>query len=183
MADKKEFHLFVLSEYEEEEKYLCDMAKKGYLFEKVTLPGIYHFKKSEPENRIYRIDFNPQKNENRESYLQMFKDYGWEYIQDLNEFSYFSKLEDGTEDEIFSDNASRIDMLERIYHRKVMPLLVLFLCCIIPQGMRMTIGGNYADPISIAFYILWIVMIFLYIVIITRCIAGFNRLRKKYDIK
>ena len=45
MADKKEFHLFVLSEYEEEEKYLCDMAKKGYLFEKVTLPGIYHFKK------------------------------------------------------------------------------------------------------------------------------------------
>ena len=113
----------------------------------------------------------------------MFKDYGWEYIQDLNEFSYFSKLEDGTEDEIFSDNASRIDMLERIYHRKVMPLLVLFLCCIIPQGMRMTIGGNYADPISIAFYILWIVMIFLYIVLITRCIAGFNRLRKKYDIK
>ena len=37
---------------------------------------------------IYRIDFNPQKKENRESYLQMFKDYGWEYIQDLNEFSY-----------------------------------------------------------------------------------------------
>ena len=183
MADKKELHFFVLSEYEEEEKYLCDMAKKGYLFEKVTLPGIYHFKKSEPENRIYRIDFNPQKKENRESYLQMFKDYGWEYIQDLNEFSYFSKLEDGKEDEIFSDNASRIDMLERIYHRKVMPLLVLFLCCIIPQGMRMTIGGNYADPISITFYILWIVCIFLYIVIITRCIAGFNRLRKKYDIK
>ena len=63
------------------------MAKKGYLFEKVTLPGVYHFKKSEPTNMIYRIDFNPQKKENRESYLQMFKDYGWEYIQDLNEFS------------------------------------------------------------------------------------------------
>lgn len=29
MADKKEFHFFVLPEYEEEEKYLCDMAKKG----------------------------------------------------------------------------------------------------------------------------------------------------------
>lgn len=101
MADKKEFHFFVLPEYEEEEKYLCDMAKKGYLFEKVTLPGVYHFKKSEPTNMIYRIDFNPQKKENRESYLQMFKDYGWEYIQDLNEFSYFCKLDDGTDDDIF----------------------------------------------------------------------------------
>lgn len=183
MADKKEFHFFVLPEYEEEEKYLCDMAKKGYLFEKVTLPGVYHFKKSEPTNMIYRIDFNPQKKENRESYLQMFKDYGWEYIQDLNEFSYFCKLDDGTDDDIFNDNESRIEMLERINSRKVMPLLVIFLCCIIPQGMRMIIGGDFSDPVSIAFYILWIVVMFMYIVIITRCAVGFNRLRKKYDIK
>ena len=40
MADKKERRLFVLSEYEEEEQYLRDMARKGYLLEKVTLPGV-----------------------------------------------------------------------------------------------------------------------------------------------
>ena len=45
MSDKKEFHFFVLSEYEEEEKYLNDMAKKGYIFERVTVPGIYSFRK------------------------------------------------------------------------------------------------------------------------------------------
>ena len=37
--------------------------------------------------------------------------------------------------------------------------------------------------VAIAFYILWIVVMFMYIVIITKCTAGFNRLRKKYEIK
>ena len=92
-------------------------------------------------------------------------------------------MDDGTDDYIFNDNESRIEMLERINSRKAMPLLVIFLCCIIPQGMRMIIGGDFSDPVSIAFYILWIVVMFMYIVIITKCTAGFNRLRKKYDIK
>ena len=38
MADKKEMKIFTLSEYEEEEQYLNQMARSGYLFEKVTLP-------------------------------------------------------------------------------------------------------------------------------------------------
>lgn len=69
MADKKEFRYFVSPEYEEEEQYLCEMAKKGYLLEKVALPGVYYFKESEPANMIYRIDFNPDKREDRDSYL------------------------------------------------------------------------------------------------------------------
>ena len=35
MADKKEMKIFTLSEYEEEEQYLRDMAREGYLLEKV----------------------------------------------------------------------------------------------------------------------------------------------------
>ena len=163
MADKKEFRYFVLPEYEEEEEYLCDMAKKGYLVEKVTLPGIYHFRKSEETNMIYRIDFNPQKKEDRESYLQMFKDYGWEYIQDLNEFSYFCKLDDGTDDEIFNDNESRIEMMERINKRKMIPLVAIFLCIIIPQVMRMIIGGNYTDPVSIGFFVDVVLILLLFL--------------------
>ena len=57
MADKKERRLFVLSEYEEEEQYLRDMAREGYLLEKVTLPGAYHFRKEEPVDMVYRLDF------------------------------------------------------------------------------------------------------------------------------
>ena len=63
MADKKEMKIFTLSEYEEEEQYLNQMARSGYLFEKVTLPGVYHFRKTAPVNMVYRIDFNPKKKE------------------------------------------------------------------------------------------------------------------------
>lgn len=61
MADKKEMKIFTLSEYEEEEQYLNQMARSGYLFEKVTLPGVYHFRKIAPVNMVYRIDFNPRR--------------------------------------------------------------------------------------------------------------------------
>ena len=92
-------------------------------------------------------------------------------------------LDDGTDDEIFNDNESRIEMMERINKRKMIPLTAIFLWCVIPQGMRMIIGGNYTDSVSIGIYIMWIVLVFMYIVIMTRCTVGFNRLRKKYDIK
>ena len=56
--------------------------------------------------------------------------------------------------EIFSDNQSRIDMMDRIIRRKMLPIVAIFLCCVIPQAVRMA-DGIYTDRMSIAFYILW----------------------------
>lgn len=183
MADKKEFRTFLLPEYEEEEQYLMDMAKQGYLFEKVTLPGIYHFKKCEPVDMVYRIDFNPQKKEERESYLQMFRDYGWEYLQDLNEFSYFCKPDDGSSEEIFSDNASRIEMMERIQRKKMQPILAIALCCLFPQVISLTQHNWQANAVSMGLTGLFSVIVILYVYLIARCSAGFGKLKKKYDVK
>lgn len=183
MADYKEHRWFVLPEYEEEEQYLCDMAKKGYFLEKVTLLGTYHFKKAQPRNMVYRIDFNPQKKEDRESYLQMFEDSGWDYIQDLNEFSYFCKEADGENDEIYSDAQSRIEMLERINRRKMLPILVIFLCAILPKAMQMVLNESFSAPGAVVFYAVWVVVMVLYIYTIARCTAGFQKLRKKYGVQ
>ena len=184
MADKTDMKFFILSEYEEEEQYLNQMARKGYIFEKVTLPGIYHFRKSEPVNMVYRLDFNPKKKDDWDSYLQMYQDYGWAYIQDMNEYSYFCKVAEDKEEanEIFSDNESRIDMMDRIIRRKMLPLIAIFLCCIIPQATRMA-GGIYTDRLSVVFYILWLFLIVLYVYLIARYMAGFSRLRKKYEVE
>lgn len=182
MADKKERRLFVLSEYEEEEQYLRDMAREGYLLEKVALPGVYHFRKAEPVDMVYRLDFNPKKKEDWDSYLQMYRDYGWEYLQDLNEYSYFYKLAGDSEEEneIFSDNASRIDMMDRIYRRKMLPILVVLLCCLIPQSVWY-LNGSLAAGRTIALSVMWMLLILFYVYLIVRCMAGFSRLRKKYD--
>ncbi len=185
MSDKKEFHFFVLSEYEEEEKYLNDMAKKGYIFERVTVPGIYSFRKSRPINMVYRLDFNPSKKEDRSSYLQMYKDYGWEYIQDLNEYSYFckeAKEDSSAEDEdIFSDNQSRMDMMRRIMQRKMLPVLAIFLCITIPAAMRV-FQQNYTNVASNVLFAILVALLVIYVYLIARCMSGFSRLKKKYDM-
>ena len=84
--------------------------------------------------------------------------------------------------EIFSDNQSRIDMMDRIIRRKMLPIVAIFLCCVIPQAVRMA-DGMYTDRVSIAFYILWVILIVLYVYLIARSTAGFARLRKKYAVE
>lgn len=113
----------------------------------------------------------------------MFKDYGWEYIQDLNEFSYFCKLDDGSGDEIFSDIPSRIDMLERINRHKMMPLLAVFLYFSAFQLIRIVSKDIGNDAISMVLLVIWMLLMLLYIYVIARCVAGFSKLRKKYDVK
>ena len=180
MAEKKEFHLFLLPEYEEEEKYLNKMAKKGYRLEKITLPGIYSFTKTEPEDMIYKIDFNPQKKEDLAGYLQMFADYGWEYLQDLNEYSYFRKPADVRDEDIYSDNDSRLDMIKRILRTKMLPFMILFLCIVIPQFVGAIFHGSMG-PAGRTILIMWTVVLVLYTYIFVRCCIGFYRLKKKYE--
>lgn len=40
---------------------------------------------------------------------------------------------DGTEEEIFCDDASRLDMMKRVFTGRMTPLLIIFFFVIIPQ--------------------------------------------------
>ena len=59
----------------------------------------------------------------------MFHDCGWKYIQDYAGYSYFCKpvSEMNGEEEIFCDNASRLDMMKRVFQGRVIPLIFFFL--------------------------------------------------------
>ena len=187
MADtRREFHYFLLPDYEKEEEYLRQMHNDGWRFTHVTLPGIYHFEKCEPEDVVYRIDFNPQPADKKREYLRMFEDYGWEYLQDLNEFSYFRKpadAENEAENEIFSDNLSRLDMMKRVCAKRLIPITVIFLCCVLPNVTNLTRLLS-SEPTLSFFEGILIGLVFalfgLYIGILTHCVVGFRRLSKKY---
>ena len=120
---------FLLYEYEKEEQYLAKMHANGWRF--VDTNGfLYTFEKCEPEQVVYRIDFSGLAPENRDDYNAMFRDYGWEYLQDINGFSYFRKSAEGVKPEdleIFSDGQSRIDMTKCIFTRRMIPLFLLML--------------------------------------------------------
>lgn len=186
---KKEFHYFILTDYEEEEAFLREKHKNGYRLEKVTLPGVYYFGECEPEDVVYKLDFNPKKEAEKESYLQLYADYGWEYMQDLNEYSYFRKSAENCSQadlDIFSDNASRMEMLKTIFLKRMIPLLVILLTCVLPQLIRLiyegltqqwTMDGWTAGSLLFCFGIF-----ILYVIILGKCLFGFWKLRKKYKM-
>jgi hypothetical protein len=58
----------------------------------------------------------------------MFADCGWEYLQDAFGYSYFRKpaSEMVGEESIFCDDASRLEMMKRVFKGRVWPLVILY---------------------------------------------------------
>lgn len=135
METKKQFKWFTIFEYEKEQNYLRQMSKAGWKFVQVKGLGMYYFEKCQAQDVVYQLDYNKEGLAHKEEYLQMFRDCGWEYIQDYAGYSYFRKpvSENGVADEIFCDEDSRLQMMERVLKGRMLPLLVLFFCCLVPQ--------------------------------------------------
>lgn len=182
---KREFHYFTLTDYEKEEVYLREMHQKGWKFHHVTVPGVYYFEACTPEDVVYRLDFNPDRKENMADYIQLFSDYGWEYLQDMNDYSYFRKPCDlGEMDtEIFSDDKSRLEMLSRIFRWRMLPLLIVFFLCILPNVWNHAADFSPSEPISIFCEILFVLIFALYLFLFIHMGIGFWRLNKKYNHK
>lgn len=123
----KKFRWFWAWQDEQEEAWLSEMATRGYHLEKPPLFGIYHFHVGDPDNVIYRLDFNVIGKKDRESYLQLFQDAGWEHVRGLSSWAYFRKqYKPGETTEIFSDTDSKIQKYQRI---------IIFLTFLLPISL------------------------------------------------
>ena len=96
MEKKNVYRIFTIADYEREALYFREMHAKGWKLRKVSYSILlfvvkYTFEKCQPEQVSYQLDFYPMKTSDRASYLQLFKDCGWEHITDFNGFSYFRK--------------------------------------------------------------------------------------------
>lgn len=146
METKKQFKWFTIFEYEKEQDYLRQMHRDGWKFVQVKGFGMYYFEKCEARDVVYQLDYNKEGLAQKAEYVQMFADCGWEYIQDYAGYSYFRKAvsEDGMADEIFCDEDSRLQMMERVLKGRMLPLLMLFFCCLLPQFINsLLIYHNY----------------------------------------
>ena len=127
---------FSVPEWEKEEKWLRSQSNKGLKLINAKISGIYIFEKCTPEDVVYQLDFNQEGLENRGQYIQMFQDCGWEYVTEMAGYSYFRKpVADMKENEenIFSDDASKMDMIQRVFQGRMRLLIILFSCVIVPQ--------------------------------------------------
>lgn len=161
---KTEFRYFTIMEYEKEQEYLSKRHGEGWKFTKVTFPGFYHFAKCEPEAMIYQLDYNQEGLAQKAEYVQMFRDCGWEYLMDFVGYSYFRKpAAEMKEDEgIFCDDRSRLEMMNRVLKGRMLPMLAVFLCCIIPQLLIQASWNTLRNPLFYIFVILLVIYIVLF---------------------
>ena len=151
MEKKIVYRIVTIADYEREAVFLGEMHAKGWKLKEVSYSNLvvavkYTFEKCKPEQVAYQLDFYPMKKSERASYLQLFKDFGWEHITDFNGFSYFRKLHSGIESdaefEIYNDAAGKLAMVKRILIMRMLPILLLF-SALLPVFSKFLNRGSY----------------------------------------
>lgn len=147
---KTEIRFFSVPEWKKEENYLREQHKNGWEFIGLSALCFYHFQNCKPTDMVYQLDYNSDSISKNREYIQMFSDCGWEYLQNYAGYSYFRKAAsemDGTEEEIFCDDASRLDMMKRVFKGRMIPLVVLFFSVIIPQIIMQSLVNTPANRV------------------------------------
>lgn len=161
MKEKKvELRVFTIADWEKEERYLQKRHQEGWKFEKVSMTGLYHFVKCMPEDVVYQLDYNEEGLQHKDEYVQMFKDCGWEYIQDFGGYSYFRKpvSEMQGKEEIFCDDESRLDMMRRVFAGRYIPILIVLMLLILPNLFEQLQSSEADAPILLVLFLILLVI-------------------------
>ena len=185
MEKKIVYRIFTIADYEREALYFREMHAKGWKLRKVSYSILlfavkYTFEKCQPEQVSYQLDFYPMKKSERASYLQLFKDCGWEHITNFNGFSYFrkahSEIESDAEFEIYNDATGKLDMVNRILRLRLLPVL-FFLSMLIPLFLKLL---NERDVFSGLVFLLAIIDCVLLLALVVQISYIFWRLFQKW---
>ena len=153
MEKKIVYRIFTIADYEREALYFREMHAKGWKLRKVSYSILlfavkYTFEKCQSEQVSYQLDFYPMEKSERASYLQLFKDCGWEHITDFNSFSYFrkvhSEIESDVEFEIYNDAAGKLAMIKRILIMRMFPIFLLFSALLLVFSKLLTGKGYFS---------------------------------------
>lgn len=185
MEKKVVYRISTIADYDREALYLGEMHAKGWKLRKVSYSNLvvavkYTFEKCQPEQVSYQLDFYPMKKSERASYLQLFKDCGWEHITDFNCFSYFRKAHSGIESdaefEIYNDAAGKLAVVKRILIMRMLPILLLFLA-LLPVFSKFVSG---ASSFSWELFLIFIIDCVLLIIFAIQISYIFGRLFQKW---
>ena len=174
---------FTVPEWEKEQKWLRKQHNNGLKLINATLPCFYTFEKCTQEDVVYQLDFNKDGLENRADYIQMFRDCGWEYVTEMAGYSYFrkavSEMKGEGEEKIFSDDASRLDMMKRVFRGRIVGLIIIFFCIIIPQLiMQFHNGSDFGMALFWIFVVLFVMYVTAFVSFAVMYLKVKNRLER-----
>ena len=168
---------------EKEESWLEQMSHTGWHLKSVHLPCVYTFTNGDPSHRIYRLDYMPLNKAKNNEYLQIFQDAGWEYVGEMSNWRYWSKLvAPGETLEIFTDNESKIRKYQRM-----LAYMVFFLFLLVFLSINLFFNGRGLDPdygllingIYTIAKIIYAVIIPIYLVVVVKLLRRISELKKK----
>lgn len=133
MERKSVNKIFLITQYEKEEKYLSEMMAKGWKLVNIekSFPGAkYEFERCNPKDYSYQLDYILN-GKDKGNYIQLFKDAGWENVTHLSfangAWYYFCKENtDGRKQKIFTDQESRIGLINRLIFSCVIVSFLIF---------------------------------------------------------
>lgn len=175
---KTEIRFFTIADYEDEERWLREQHNRGLKLVRTVMPCFFIFEQCPPEDVVYRLDFRNYREGG--DYIQLFRDYGWEYFNSCMGWLYFrkpaSEIDTANDGEIFSDDVSRVDMIRHIMRTRMLPVLIIFLCCVLPNwsiAMAGGLGSFFAGVFSA------LLLVYLYLII--HCGLKLRKLKQKYS--
>ena len=179
MTEKKVFRFFTITDYEAEEKWLRGMHASGWKLVSAHLPGVYRFEPCTPADVIYKLDFSGGGRKQQEAFQALCRDYGWTYLCSMNGWGYYCRAAEETpaaEGELFTDDASKLQMIRSILVRRFVPFTIIFALCVIPNVILSLTGRTDSLVLSV----IWYGMGIFYIWAFLHMAAGFHALTVKY---
>lgn len=132
---KKSYRVYAAWNYEKEENYINENSKNGW---QLVKGGCFHsiYAKDDSKKYVYKIDYNPETMREfieKRRYIELFEDLGWEYINStFNGWNYFRKEYNENSDisdyEIYTDNNSYIEMLNKWCKLGKICFVIMLLC-------------------------------------------------------
>jgi len=112
----------------EEEDYLNKMANQGWLLNKRSIFGRYHFVKNNLQKLHYKIDYRVFKNkEEFNNYVSLFEDAGFEHVWGNNHsgHQYFLPKTQNASMDIFSDKESSAQRYIRLQRNCIFWVMIM----------------------------------------------------------
>ena len=175
---KTKIRWYSITQYDEEARWLEKMHSQGWRLIGVNLPCFYHFERCEPEHYVYQLDYT--KAGSSPDYIKLFEDCGWEYLTDCMGYSYFRKkaAETSGREDIFCDDESRLDMVRRIFHGRVIPLLMIFFGSILTNLLMSIRNRGLGSSITIMWILLAALYLWIFVSFLRKYVTFRRRIRK-----
>ncbi len=179
--------VFTIADFKEEEVWLRERAREGLHLVRMVVPCFYIFEKGAPEDVIYRLDYT--NNEESGDYARMLTDFGWENCGRCMGWVYWrrsaAEAENEGESELFTDDAGRLDMVKKVVQTRMLPLLLIFFACVLPNLFRALDGELYgASGFASGFFLgFFAVMTVVYLYLFLHCGTKLRRMRRELEGK